>query len=425
MEILIILLLILLNGIFSMSEMAVISARKFKMESKAKQGDAGAQTALDLAEKPSRFLSTVQIGITLIGILLGMYSGDNITHDFEAFLAGYSSLQPYAHNLAVGLVVVMVTFLSILLGELLPKRLGILYSEGIAAMVSRPMRVLSLVASPFVWLLSAVNDLLLRVLGLHKDKEDAVTEEEIKSIIKESTMGGEIQEIEQDIVDRVFELGDRRVDTLFTHRSDIVFISAEDDWETVRGKVMTENHSAYPVCRGRNFDDLLGVVLLKDLFGYDGKAPFSIADFVRPPVYFNEHAYAYKVLERFRKERVHYGIVVDEYGGTLGMITMDDVLDALLGDVSELGQEEYQLVQRGENSWLVDGAYSIREFARYFEFEIEEDAKDEFHTVAGLILYLHHSIPNVGEKFTYGNLTLEVVDRDGQRIDKVMVERVG
>ncbi len=424
MEFIIILALVLLNGIFSMSEMSLISSRKFKLENAKKKGKTGAGAALELSENPTRFLSTVQIGITLIGILLGVYSGETLTADLVTFLNQFDFLQAYSYNLAVGIIVVFITYLSIVLGELVPKRIGMAFPESIAMALAKPMKLLSTLTAPFVWFLSFSNDLMLNILGIKKPADTKVTEEEIKSIIKESAEGGEIQDIEQNIVERVFELGDRNVNTLFTHRSDIVFFNVTDSWETIKSKINQEKHSAYPVCENNNLDDVIGIVLLKDLFSPDvDDDHFDLKNFVRTPLFLNESTAAYKVLELFKKEKVHYGIVVDEYGTTIGIVTMDDVVDALVGDVTEHDQDEYQITQRDENSWLVDGQYSIIEFTKYFDLNLDDDYKGMFTTVAGLIIHTNNTLPEVGEKFQFDDYELEVVDKDGQRIDKILVTK--
>ncbi|HEX5742282.1 MAG TPA: hemolysin family protein [Flavobacteriaceae bacterium] len=423
MEILIIIGLVFINGIFSMSEMSLVSARKFKLESARKKGSSGAKTALELYENPTKFLSTVQIGITLIGILLGVYSGENLTNDVEGFINKFELIAPFSHSIAVGVIVVFITYLTIVLGELLPKRLGMTFPEPIAILLAKPMKILSVITLPFVWLLTTSNNLLLNIMGIKKTSDSKVSEEEIKSIIKESAAGGEIQDIEQDIVERVFELGDRKVNSLYTHRSQIVFIDANDSWESVKSKINEEKHSAYPVCENRNLDDIIGVVLLKDLFAPTINDNFDIKNFIKSPVFFNENSYAYKVLEIFKKEKMHYGIVVDEYGSTVGMVTMDDVVDALVGDMTENDQYEFQIIQRDENSWLVDGQYSFIEFLKHFDLNIEVSKQYKFTTIAGLLIHTNNSLPNVGDKFQFENYEIEIVDKDGQRIDKIMVTK--
>ncbi|MFT3752455.1 MAG: hemolysin family protein [Paludibacter sp.] len=424
MELIIIIALILLNGIFSMAEMSLVSSRKFKLESSKKKGSKGAKTALELSENPTKFLSTVQIGITLIGILLGVYSGQKLTHDVELFLNKFQGLAAYSHDIAVGLIVVAITYLSIVLGELFPKRLGLAFPEPVAIFMAKPMKVLSVITSPFVWLLTISNDIILKILGIQNTMESKVSEEEIKSIIKESAEGGEIQDIEQDIVERVFELGDRRVNSLFTHKNDIIFFNDTDDLQTIRMKITAEKHSAYPVCSNNNIDEVVGIVLLKDLFTPSIEKNFKLQNYIREPLYVNEGTFAYKLLEKFKKERMHYGIVVDEYGSTQGIVTMDDVVDALVGDVTEHDQSEYQITARNENSWFVDGQYSFTEFLRYFDIEMEEDIDGDFVTIAGFFIYKFNNLPNIGDKLIIDSYELEIVDKDRQRIDKVLVTRI-
>ncbi|MCU0323102.1 MAG: hemolysin family protein, partial [Chitinophagaceae bacterium] len=423
MELLIILLLVLLNGIFAMSEMSLVSSRKFKLENEKRKGSKAAKTALELSENPTKFLSTVQIGITLIGILLGVYSGENLTKNVSNFLAQFTLIQPYANSIATGVIVVFVTYLSIVLGELLPKRLAMTFPEPIAMLLAMPMKVLSIITSPFVWLLTTSNNLLLKLMGIKKTTDSKVSEEEIKSIIKESAEGGEIQDIEHNIVERVFELGDRKVNTLFTHRSEIVYFTTTDTWEEIKQKINTEKHSAYPVCNGNSLEDIVGIVLLKDLFTPTTNEQFSIEDFIKTPLYFNENTYAYKVLEMFKKHKMHYGMVINEFGTTIGIVTMDDVVDALVGDVTEADQDEYQITQRNEKSWFVDGQYSINEFAKFFNIELEDEQQSKFTTVAGFFIYKNNILPNVGDSLILDNYILEIMDKDGQRIDKILVSK--
>lgn len=424
MEIVIIIALILLNGIFSMSEMSLVSSRKFKLESVKKKGNKGAKTALELSENPTKFLSTVQIGITLIGILLGVYSGENLTGDVELVLSRIEIIAPYSHDIAVAFIVIVITYLSIVLGELFPKRLGMTFPESVAIFMSRPMKMLSILTSPFVWLLTVSNDLILKIFGIKNSVESRVSEEEIKSIIKESAEGGEIQDIEQDIVERVFEFGDRKVNSLYTHKNDIVFLDETDDLLTVRQKISAEKHSAYPVCKENDIDKIVGIVLLKDLFAASIEEDFDLKDYVKEPLYLTESTYAYKLLEKFKNERMHYGIVVDEYGSTQGIVTMDDVVDAIIGDVTEHNQDEYQITPRDENSWFVDGQYSFMEFLHYFDIEQDEEYTGDFVTIAGYFIHKLEILPDIGDTLAIDSYKLEVIDKDGQRIDKILVTKI-
>lgn len=406
-----------------MSEMSLVSARKFKLESAKKKGSKGAKTALELSENPTRFLSTVQIGITLIGILLGVYSGESMTKNVEQYLAHFEQLSPYAHNLAVVIIVIGVTYLSIVLGELLPKRLGLTFPEPIAIFLAKPMKVLSVITSPFVWLLTISNDILIKILGITSTMDSKVSEEEIKSIIKESAEGGEIQDIEQDIVERVFEFGDKKVNSLFTHKNDIVFFDETDDLQTVRQKITAEKHSAYPVCTDNDIDKVVGIVLLKDLFTPSIEDNFNLRDFIKEPLFLTESTFAYSLLEKFKTIRMHYAIVVDEYGSTKGIVTMDDVVDALIGDVTEHNQHEYQITVRDENSWFVDGQYSFTEFLHYFDIDMEEEMDGNFVTIAGFFIHKFNNLPNIGDKLNIDAYRLEIIDKDGQRIDKILVTK--
>ncbi|MFY8138391.1 MAG: hemolysin family protein [Flavobacteriales bacterium] len=419
MEFLIILILILLNGVFSMSEIALVSARKSKLESAAKRGDKNAKIALDTANAPNRFFSTVQIGITLIGILTGVFSGENMTKDLSAWFATWESLTKYADTLAVLVVVVIITFLSLVLGELVPKRIGLTNPEAISKAVARPMRVLTLITSPFVWSLTFTSDFLLKLMRVKPSSDSKITEEEIKAIIQEGKEVGEIDEIEQDIVERVFNLGDRRVSSLMTYRKDVILIDAHAKKEEVREIVNDEMHSTYPVYEEET-DSLIGVVQLKDLFRHIDDTNFKIINHVKTPQYIAEQLSAYETLTHFKTSGVHFGIVIDEFGQMQGIVTMNDLLEALVGDPSEFHADEYTFTQREDGSWLVDGQYPLADFLRRFEME-EMISEFPFNTISGLILHELRSLPKEGQKLDWMNFSIEVVDMDMARIDKVLV----
>ena len=422
MEILIILFLILLNGIFSMSEIALISARKNRLESAAKKGNQSAQAALDLANSPNKFLSTVQIGITLIGILTGIFSGAKITDDVQLFITGFDILKPYANSIAVGIVVVVLTFFSLVLGELLPKRIGLNHPEAIAKAVAIPMKMISIVTAPFIWLLTISTEFLLKILMIKPSADGKVTEEEIKAIIKEGTEGGEVQEIEQDIVERVFHIGDRKVNSLMTHRQSVVFLPLASNREQVKEFMLKELHSVYPVY-GENYDDIVGVVNLKNIFSNIDNEAFNLEKIMTDAPFIMEQTSAYKALENFKKSGVHYAFVSDEYGIFQGIITLNDILEALVGDAADFNNDDYQLIEREDGTWLVDGHYSLHDFLTYFE--LDELTNDyEVTTVSGLIMTELSRIPKQGEKLIWQKYELEVIDMDGVRIDKVMVKAV-
>ncbi|HPW98388.1 MAG TPA: hemolysin family protein [Flavobacterium sp.] len=420
MEILVIFFLILLNGVFSMSEIALISARKNRLENAAKKGNKNAKVALELANSPNTFLSTVQIGITLIGILTGIFSGDKITTDVRTFVEGFAFLKPYADSIAVGIVVVILTFFSLVLGELLPKRIGLNYPEKIAKGVAVPMKVISLVTKPFIWMLTKSTEFILDVFKIKPSADGKVTEEEIKAIIKEGTEGGEVQEIEQDIVERVFHIGDRKVNSLMTHRKAIEYLTIEDSLVEIKEKVFAELHSVYPVCKD-NLDEIIGVVYLKEMILNFEKGNFDLNKIIKEPVYMIEHTSAYKALENFKLSKIHYALVTDEYGIFQGIITLNDILEALVGDASEFYGDEFKLLAREDGTWFVDGHYSLHDFMTYFEMD-DMISDYDVTTVSGLIMTEMGKIPKQGEKIIWNKYELEVIDMDGIKIDKVLVK---
>jgi putative hemolysin len=423
MELLIILMLILLNGVFAMSEIALVSSKKVRLEAAAKSGKKGAATALKLSLAPNRFLSTVQIGITLIGLLTGIYSGENITNTLEAYLVQFEPVKEIADGLAVTIVLVAITFSSLLLGELIPKRIGLANPERIARFVAPLMKFLSTITHPFVWILTNTSDIILKILNIDTSKKNKITEEEIKAIIQEGTQGGEIQKIEQDIVERVFMLGDRKINSLMTNRTDLTFININNDFKLVRDTINKDLHRIYPVVENDK-DNILGVVMLKDLFVAFQSDNFNLRNYLKPAQYLTESTSAYKALEKFKTSRVNYSLVTNEYGLVIGIITINDILQALVGDVSEFYMDDYQLSQREDGSWLVDGQYPISEFMRQFDIDYINKASN-ITTVAGVVLWELNHIPKIGEKIVWNGLELEVLDMDNIKIDKILVKPLG
>jgi putative hemolysin len=405
-----------------MSEIALISSRKNRLELSAKKGNKSAKTALELANSPNKFLSTVQIGITLIGILTGIYSGEKVTTDVESFVSEFEVIKPYAHSVAVGIVVVILTFFSLVLGELLPKRIGLNHPEAIAKAVAMPMKIISIITAPFIWLLTTSTEFLLKILQIKPTADGKVTEEEIKAIIKEGTEVGEVQEIEQDIVERVFHIGDRKINSLMTHRKSVIFLQVNADKEQVKESMLKELHSIYPVY-GQNYDDIVGVANLKNIFAHFENGNFNLSDLITDAPFMMEQTTAYKALEEFKKTGIHYAFVSDEYGVFQGIITLNDILEALVGDASEFYKDDFQLIEREDGSWLVDGHYSLHDFLTYFE--LDDLINDyEVTTVSGLIMTELSHIPKQGEKLIWQKFELEVIDMDGVKIDKVMVKSI-
>lgn len=405
-----------------MSEIALVSARKSRLETAAKKGSQSAKAALKLINNPNKLLSTVQIGITIIGLLTGIYSGDNIVEDVKPTIEQFELLKPYAHGIAVTTILIIVTFFSLVLGELVPKRMGLANPEIIARITATPIRITAIIAAPFVWLLTKTTDVLLIIFRIKPSLESKVTEEEIKAIVQEGTESGEVEPIEHEIVTRVFGLGDRKVSSLMTYRKDVVFLDITNNVSDINTIVNNELHSIYPVHDG-NKDNVIGVVLLKDLYAHINKQGFELKNYIHPPQYISENLTAYDALERFKNTKIRYAVVTDEFGLTQGIITMNDILEALVADVSELYADEYKIHQREDGSWLVDGHYPLYDFLAYFDLT-DVATGYNFNTVAGLVLHELGHIPEAGAKVKWLNYEIEVIDMDGVRIDMILIKKL-
>jgi putative hemolysin len=419
-EILLILGLILLNGLFSMAEIALVSARKARLEGQANKGDKRAKEALDLASHPDTFLSTVQIGITLIGILTGIISGEKLKTNFIEFLNRFELIRDYSYGIATAIIVIIITYFSMVLGELVPKRLGLARPEAVSKFLAKPMRYLSIITLPFIWLLSKSSNVLVKLFNI-KTTENQVTEEGIKAIISEGTEQGAIEEAEQEIIERVFHLGDRTITSLMTHRSDLIWFDLSDDEASIRKKILREPHSMYPVCDGE-VDNIKGVVSLKDLYVAADLSKYK--ELMQRPLYVPENNTAYQVLEKYKQSKIHTCFIIDEYGSLLGMITLNDILEAIIGDLPENRQDDYEITEREDGTFLVDAQIPFYDFLDRFEkTERMNEGEQEFDTLAGFILDELKRIPQTGEKLEWEGFTIEIVDMDAQRIDKVLVSR--
>jgi putative hemolysin len=418
-EIFILLGLILLNGLFVIAEISLVSARKSRLEAWANKGNSNARTALDLAENPEVFLSAAQIGITLIAILTGVYSGETFSDDVKPFFEQFAVTQPYAQSIATALIVILVTFLSIVLGELIPKRLGLLRSEKIAMLVARPMKLFATFTHPIVWLLNIFPKLFFTLFNIKTASDSQVTEEEIKAIISEGTEAGTIEEAEQEIIERVFHLGDRNITSLMTHRNDIIWFDVNDNENSIKEKIISEPHSIYPICEG-DLDAIKGIVSIKDMYVTDDTTLFK--DIMKPALFVPENNSAYQLLEKFKQQRMHSAFIVDEYGSVQGMITLNDILEAIVGDMPEPHIDEYEIVQREDGTYLVDAQIPFYNFLSRFEkTEWMNEGEQEFDTMAGFILHELERIPHAGETFEWKEFQFEIIDMDGHRIDKVLV----
>jgi putative hemolysin len=422
-QIFILLFLILLNGFFAMSEIAIVSSRKSRLEELMRKGKRNAKLVLDLSESPNRFLSTVQVGITLIAILIGVFGGDSLSHRLDVKISLLGIAEPYSYDISLVVVIFIITFFSIVAGELVPKRIGMTNPETIAMAVAKPMLLLSRIMTPFVWLLSRSTDFVVKLFGIKRNLDSQVTEEEIKALLEEGTEVGEIQEIEQDIVERVFHLGDQRIGALMTHRNDIIWLDSGDTNDANLKIITSSSHSVYPLCE-KDLDNVLGIIYAKDLVIAMLKEPgLDFKKYVREVNIVPGDKKAYQVLEKFKETRIHCGIVVDEFGSVEGMVTLNDILDGLVGDITDM--DEPEVIKRSENSWLIDGKLAFFEFIHEFEIENYDPADAQFHSIAGFVIHQLKEIPKTGDSFTWGGYIFEIVDMDRNRIDKILLTRVG
>lgn len=420
MELLIILLFILFNGVFSMSEAAVIAARKARLQQFAEKGDHGAQTALELAQEPTRFLSTVQVGITLIGVLTGAFGGATIAEQLAAVIR-QTPLGQYADALALVLVVAVTTYLSLILGELVPKRLALQHPERIAAIIARPMKTLSTITSPLISFLSGSTNAVLLLLGVRPSTDPPVTEEEIKTMMQQGIEAGVFDEGEQDMVSGIFRLGERRAAALMTPRTEAVCVDLNDSEDEIRTKIRESCFSRLPVCDGDS-DHVVGIVEAKALLSrllagesLDIKATMVEAQYVP------DSLPASKVLDIFRESGQHIAIVIGEYGEMEGLITLQDLLVEIVGEVEETPA---QATRRDDGSWLIDGLISVDDFMKQFALDELPGAHDRFTTLGGFIMAQLGDIPQPGNSFDWTKLHFEVMDMDGNRVDKVLVTEI-
>ncbi len=423
-EILIVLLLILVNGLFSMSEMAIVSARKTRLQQQAEEGARGAQAALELSEEPTRFLSTVQVGITLIGILSGAFGGATIADKLAARLEGIAWLAAYSQALSVGLVVLAITYLSLVVGELVPKRVALNNAEAIARRVARPMQSVAHLFTPVVSLLSASTDLAVRLLHLRPSSEPDITEEEIKLMIYEGARTGIFEESEQEIMARVFRLDDRKVGTLMTYRTEMVWLDLDDPLEENLQKMVGGRYTDYLLCQGTP-DNVLGVVRMQDIFTQAVLGqPVDLQAAVRPALFIPESTTALDLLERLRSKKDNIGFIVDEYGGLVGLVTLDDILEAIVGEMPapDEGLADPRVVRREDGSLLIDGVLSVEELKDLLNLdELPEEDESGYETLGGMIMTGLGRIPAAGDVLVWQNLRFEVMDMDGYRVDKVLV----
>ena len=405
-----------------MSEIALVSSRKARLEALSKKGKKSAKNALKLLKEPDRFLSTIQIGITLTGILTGLYSGEAFAENLAKVLSDFSFIQPYSFGISKFIIVVVVTFLTLVLGELVPKRIGLGFAETVAMAIAKPMHLLSKLVTPVVWVLSKSTKGVTTLIGLSKiDENHKVTEDEIREVVLEGFKDGEVQEVEHDIVERVFHLGDRTIGSIMTHHSELVCIDLSDTILEIREKVKANLYDTYPVI-SEKLDNIHGVVFLKELFGFIYEPDFTLSTIIHPAHFIPENMSVYKALEQFRLLQIKYGVVTDEFGSVQGIVTFKDIVDALVGEVSEAGDEP-EITKRKDGSVLVDGQCSFFSFLEYFDREDLYEENDH-NTLSGLILEILERVPKTGDSFSWMDFEFEIVDMDGARIDKVLARRI-
>ena len=402
-----------------MSEAAVVSSRKSKLDADSKKGNKTSKRILEVAENPDNFLSTVQIAITAIGLVTGMYTGDNLIKPFADIISKIGLEVEYSEIIARVVVVLVITYVTLVIGELFPKKLALNNPEKIASVIISPMNFLKKLFYPLVWLLSISTQGLMSLFGIEKKKNTA-SEEEIKAIVSDSTEGGEVEEVEKEIVERVFSLGDRDVASLMTHRTEFVWLDIDDNLESVKAKLSQHIHYIYPVA-DKTLDNIIGVVYLKDLFNKLDTFN-SVKEIMREPQYLHESISVYDALETFKENKIHYALVIEEFGMVVGMVTMNNILESLVGNASELETEddEDEFIEREDGTFLVGGQYSFYDFLSHFDLEdLYQD--NDFNTLGGLILEQTGTIPKVSEKIMWDRFIFEVVDLDSTRIDKILV----
>ena len=426
LEILFIALLLVGNGFFAMSELAIVSARKVRLRQMCDTGDSRACAALDLAMSPDRFLSTIQIGITLVGILAGAFGGATIAEQLGEQISRVPALAPYGEAIGVGVVVIVITYFSLIIGELVPKRFALSHPERIAKLIARPMKALSGVMSPVVNLLSVSTSAVLTMLRIKQPTEPPVTEDEIKVLIELGTRAGVFEKDEQEMVKGVFKLADRRIASLMTPRLDIVWFDEKESRESIRRKIAENHYSRFPVCRG-SLDQVVGIVKAKQMLALClGNEELNLAAVMTPPLFVPESRSALQALQAFKTSATHLALLISEFGSIEGLVTTNDILEAIVGDIAPANpQFESQTTQREDGSWLIDGTIPIDEFKEMFKIRLMPgEGRVDYQTLAGFILFYLVRVPKAADYFVWSGLRFEIMDMDGKRIDKVLVFRV-
>lgn len=422
-EIFIILILVFLNGFFAMSEIAIVSSKKARLEDLAQKGKRGAKIALSLITEPEKFLSTVQVGITLIGIVAGAYGGIAIAEDITPLIQKIDLFEEAADEISIIFVIAVITYLSLVIGELVPKTIAFNNPETIAVIVAPIMKLLSAAVSPVIWFLTISTKLFLRTFRIKQNTQPPITEEELKILLEQGSKHGTLETKEAEMIQSIFRFGDRKADSIMTLRKDVVWINANDSSEKIKEIIMKYKFSKYPVCDG-SLDKMLGVISIRDfLENYFSNDEVDLRSIMIQPVIVTEYSNSLKILEKFRQSKNYIAIVIDEYGAVQGLITLHDLVENIFGDLPEIfEQNEEEIFYEKDGSMLIEGSFLVDELEELLKIYLQD--KDKYNTLGGLIMYHLNRIPNTGDSFELAHYLFKVVDMDGKRVDKVLVKKI-
>jgi putative hemolysin len=424
MEIFILIILTFLNGFFALSEISIISVKKSRIEQKARQGSKNAQIVLDLIKEPEGFLSAVQVGITLIGIVSGAYGGAALSDDVRTFLLGIPFLAAYADTLALVLVIGTITYFSIVIGELIPKTIALGNAESIALFVAPIIKVFTKLTMPLVKILSGSTNVVIKLFGIRESAEETISEDEIRQIIKTAGKQGILAKEESELHQNIFHYTEQKAKNLFTHRREVEWIDINDSLEDIQALIRNSAHSKFPVADGE-FDKVIGILNTKDFYESVVSGTQSLRDIIKPPIYVSETMYAQGILNLFKKQKQYLGVVVDEFGSPEGLITLHDILEAIVGDLPDVDEtNEPEVIKRDDHSYLVNGSITIYDLNRELRRELIKRGSDNYATLAGFMIHFLNRLPATGEKLEHNGYEMEVVDMDGIKIDKVLIKKV-
>ncbi len=422
MELAVIIALIIINGLLAMTEIAIVTSRKARLEERAKQGSKNAKLALRLSLEPEKFLSAIQVGITLIGIVSGVFGGVALTEDLVPYVEQISFLKPIAQETAYLVIVGLITYFSLVIGELVPKTIALNNAENIAIFFAPALNILTKIAYPIIQLLSISTKIFIKLFRIKENKNPPVTEEELKLLIEQGASFGSIEKKESELLKRVFKFGDRKANAIMTQRNDVIWININDTIEEIKKTVFENEYSLYPVCED-SLDNVIGVIIAKDFYKQINNLS-KIESLIKEPLYVVDTFSAYRILEILKEHKNYNAIVIDEYGVFQGIITLRDIVENIIGDITQRDEvEEHPIIRRSDGSFLVDGDTLLDDLVETITLEFPE-GDENYITLAGFIVHTIKKIPNTGEKFEIGNYSYEIVDMDGKRIDKLLISKI-